>query len=76
MIFKNIVVKTCARSSAHLLTDIAEGETPMIPAPIMQYSMSLAHVMDVETTLKVLASPSHEAHTIPGSDRGADPVVR
>ena len=63
-------------SLAYLLTDIAEGETPMIPAPMMQYSMSLAHVMDVETTLKVLASPSQEARTIPGSDRGADPVVR
>ncbi|KAK2170788.1 hypothetical protein NP493_1142g00027 [Ridgeia piscesae] len=62
--------------SAHLLTDDARGETPMIPAPIMQYSISLAHVMDVETTLKVLGSPGYEAHTIPGSDRGADPVVR
>lgn len=61
---------------AHLLTDVAEGETPMIPAPIMQYSISLAHVMDVETTLKVLGSPGYEAHTIPGSERGADPVVR
>ena len=52
------------------------GETPMIPSEIMRYSISLANKVDVNTTLKVLASPSHEASAIPGSEDHSDPVVR
>ena len=56
--------------------DEAEGETPMIPAAIMQYSISQAKSTDIQTTLGVLASPSKGPQTLPGTDQSADPVVR
>ena len=62
--------------TANVLTDDAEGETPMIPSPIIQYSMEQAKTTDLQTTLKVLASPGNDIHAIPGSDRNTDTVVR
>ena len=59
-----------------MLTDDAEGETPMIPSPIMQYSTDLAKTTDLQTTLKVLASPGNDIHAIPDSDNNTDTVVR
>ena len=59
-----------------MLTDDAEGETPMIPSPIMQYSTEQAKTTDLQITLKVLASPGNEIHAIPGSDNNTDTVVR
>ena len=53
-----------------------DGERSIIPREIMQYSISLTNKVDVNTTLNVLASPSHEASTITGSDDHSDPVVR
>ena len=58
-----------------MLTDESEGETPMIPATLMQYSISQSEKVDMQTTLKVLASPGNEAHTILGSD-SMDTVIR
>ncbi len=63
-------------SPANLLTEEAEGETPMIPTQVMDYSMEQAQKVNVETTLKVLASPGSEASAIQGSENSTDPVVR
>ena len=48
----------------------------MIPAPIMDYSISQAEKVDIQTTLKVLASPGNEVSAVPGSDQHTDAVVR
>ena len=62
--------------TAHVLTEECEGETPMIPSDIMDYSISQTKKTDLGTTLKVLASPSQSLESIPGSDHSTDPVVR
>ena len=59
-----------------VLTDASEGETPMVPSEIMQYSIDSCKKTDIQTSLKVLSSPSNEFHTIPGADTKTDPVVR
>ncbi|KAK6169678.1 hypothetical protein SNE40_020678 [Patella caerulea] len=61
--------------AAHVLTEEAEGETPMIPADIMAYSISNSKNVDIQTTLKVLSSPGERVDDIPGSQT-TDGVVR
>ena len=61
---------------AHTLTDNRVGETPMIPSEIMQYSIHQQPNVDIQTTLKVLASPGNQANSIPGCDNSTDKVVR
>lgn len=62
----------------HVITMDSEGETALIPSEIMHYSIlqaSSGHV-NVETTLKLLASPTHQLPDIPGADESSDHVVR
>ena len=56
----------------------SEGETALIPSEIMQYSIRQASSgqVNVETTLKLLASPGHQVIDIPGADESSDHVVR
>ena len=54
----------------------AEGETPMIPAPIMQYSIEQAKSTDIQTTLAMLASPTKGTQALAENVQTADPVVR
>ena len=63
-------------SSGHILTEESEGETPMIPAEVMQYSIKQSTEIDLNTTLKVLASPSDSIETIPGASTHSDYVIR
>jgi hypothetical protein len=62
--------------SGHLLTEESEGETPMIPGEVMQYSIKQSTEIDLNTTLKVLASPSDSIDTIPGASTHSDFVIR
>ncbi|KAL4233256.1 Exportin-4 [Mactra antiquata] len=62
--------------AAHILTEESEGETPMIPSEIMQYSIKQSTEIDLNTTLKVLASPSDDITTIPGGSTHTDNVIR
>ncbi|XP_071113997.1 exportin-4-like [Haliotis cracherodii] len=62
--------------SAHVLTEESEGETPMIPSDVMNYSISQSQNVNVQTTLQVLASPGETLNSIPGSDQSTDWVVR
>ncbi len=62
--------------AAHVLTDEAEGETPVIPSAIMRYSLEQSKTTDLTTTLQVLASPGDDVSAIPGSDAKSDTVVR
>ncbi|XP_060554653.1 exportin-4-like [Ruditapes philippinarum] len=62
--------------TGHLLTEESEGETPMIPGEVMQYSIKQSTEIDLNTTLKVLASPSDSIDTIPGASTHSDFVIR
>ena len=53
-----------------------EGETPMIPSSIMEFSIKQSSNIDLNTTLKVLASPSNSIDTIPGASTHSDNVIR
>ena len=61
---------------AHVLTEESEGETPMIPSDIMDYSIKQSSDIDLNTTLKVLASPSSSIDSIPGASTHSDNVIR
>ncbi|KFM64442.1 Exportin-4, partial [Stegodyphus mimosarum] len=62
--------------SGHLLSSVSEGETSLIPPEIIHYCLSQAENVNIETTLQVLASPSHRTSDIPGAEMTTDPVVR
>ncbi|CAE1267217.1 Exportin-4 [Acanthosepion pharaonis] len=62
--------------AGHLLTEEAEGEAPLIPSDIMEYSISQGHSVNLEATLRVLGTPSERLENIPGSEQGIDNVVR
>ncbi|XP_054711675.1 exportin-4-like [Uloborus diversus] len=62
--------------SGHVLSSVSEGETSLIPLEIIRYSMSQTENVNIETTLRVLASPSHRVCDIPGAETSTDPVVR
>ncbi|GIX93060.1 exportin-4 [Caerostris extrusa] len=62
--------------SGHLLTSISEGETSLIPVEIIRFCATQAQNVNIQTTLQVLASPTHKASDIPGAELTTDPVVR
>ena len=43
-----------------------DGETALIPSEIMRFSLDQSPHVNVETSLRVLASPSQPASEIPG----------
>ena len=59
-----------------MLTEESEGETPMIPSEVMQFSITQSTQIDLNTTLKVLASPSDSVDTIPMASTHTDHVIR
>ena len=52
-----------------------DGETALIPAEIMRYSLEKSNEVNIETSLRVLASPSEPSSSIPGHE-SSDPVVK
>ena len=48
----------------------------MIPYQIMEFSIKESSNIDLNTTLKVLASPSSSIDTIPGASTHSDHVIR
>ncbi|GFY41887.1 exportin-4 [Trichonephila inaurata madagascariensis] len=62
--------------TGHLLTSISEGETSLIPIEIIRFCVLQTDNVNVQTTLQVLASPTHRASDIPGAEQTTDPVVR
>ncbi|GFQ78908.1 exportin-4 [Trichonephila clavata] len=62
--------------TGHLLTSISEGETSLIPIEIIRFCVLQTDNVNVQTTLQVLASPTHRASDIPGAEHTTDPVVR
>lgn len=61
--------------TGYLLADDAQGETPLIPPEVMEYSIHQATQVDINSTLQVLGSPGEKASSIPGCNR-TDSVIR
>ncbi|XP_064413937.1 exportin-4 [Latimeria chalumnae] len=61
--------------TGYLLADDAQGETPLIPSEIMEYSVKHSTEVDINTTLQILGSPGEKASSIPGCNR-TDSVIR
>ncbi|XP_026883739.2 exportin-4 [Electrophorus electricus] len=61
--------------SGYLLADDLQGETPLIPSEVMQFSVKHSAEVDINTTLQILGSPGERATSIPGCNR-TDSVIR
>lgn len=61
--------------SGYLLADDAQGETPLIPSEVMEFSIKHSTEVDINTTLQILGSPGEKASSIPGCNR-TDSVIR
>uniref|UniRef100_A0A4W5MZ62 Exportin-4 n=1 Tax=Hucho hucho TaxID=62062 RepID=A0A4W5MZ62_9TELE len=61
--------------SGYLLADDPQGETPLIPGEVMEYSINHSTEVDINTTLQILGSPGEKASSIPGCNR-TDSVIR
>ena len=57
------------------MTMDTDGETALIPTEIMRYSLEKANEVNIETSLRVLASPGEPSASIPGHE-STDPVVK
>lgn len=61
---------------ASVLTDDSEGETPMIPFSVMEYSSSLEKETDVRLTLETAMNVTRDVSEYANHDTKIDPVVR
>lgn len=52
-----------------------EGETALIPSEMVTYSMSAAPTINLEATLRLLATPAQMPAEVPNS-AAADPLIR
>lgn len=62
-------------SAGYLLADDPQGETPLIPSEVMEFSIKHSTEVDINTTLQILGSPGEKASSIPGCNR-TDSVIR
>lgn len=61
--------------ACNVVTLDTDGETALIPTEIMRFSLDQATAVDVDTSLRLLASPGQPSAEIPGHEK-ADPVIR
>ncbi|KAK3925728.1 Exportin-4, partial [Frankliniella fusca] len=54
----------------------SEGETLEIPSEIIKHSISQSNSINIDTTMKVLASPDHHILDIPGAEQSSDHIIR
>jgi hypothetical protein len=59
----------------NVLTLDTDGEAALIPSEIMRFSLDKAPQVNVEASLRVLASPGQPSTDIPGHE-SSDPVIR
>uniref|UniRef100_A0A8D2D5N7 Exportin-4 n=1 Tax=Sciurus vulgaris TaxID=55149 RepID=A0A8D2D5N7_SCIVU len=55
--------------TGYLLADDTQGETPLIPPEIMEYSIKHSSEVDINTDTSNLGSPGEKASSIPGYNR-------
>uniref|UniRef100_A0A671UI68 Exportin-4 n=1 Tax=Sparus aurata TaxID=8175 RepID=A0A671UI68_SPAAU len=61
--------------TGYVLADDPQGETPLIPSEVMEFSIKHSTEVDINTTLQILGSPGEKASSIPGCNR-TDSVIR
>jgi len=61
--------------SGNIITLDTDGEAALIPAEIMRFSLEQANSVNVETSLRLLASPGQPSSEIPGYEN-SDLVIR
>lgn len=61
--------------AGNVLSHDTDGETALIPAEVMRYSLEKSTEVNIETSLRVLASPGEPSSSIPGHE-STDPVVK
>ncbi|XP_078736435.1 exportin-4 [Lampetra fluviatilis] len=61
--------------AGYVLADDTQGETPLVPAEIMELSIRQSEEVDMNATLRVLGSPGDKACSVPGCDN-TDYVIR
>ncbi|XP_063590971.1 exportin-4-like [Penaeus indicus] len=61
--------------AGHVTTMDNEGETALIPSEMVTYSMSAAPTINLEATLRLLATPAQMPAEVPNS-AAADPLIR
>ena len=59
----------------NVLTLDTDGETALIPSEIMRYSLNSSTQVNLEASLRLLASPGQSANEIPHHE-SSDPVIR
>ena len=62
--------------AGNVITWDSEGETPLIPKEIIKHGLSQASSINMDTTMKVLASPDHHIVDIPGAEQSSDHLIR
>ncbi|KAJ1532209.1 hypothetical protein ONE63_000829 [Megalurothrips usitatus] len=62
--------------TGHVITWDSEGETPQIPSELIKHSISQVSSINMDTTMKVLASPDHHILDIPGAEQSSDHIIR
>ncbi|OXU22639.1 hypothetical protein TSAR_013645 [Trichomalopsis sarcophagae] len=64
--------------AGHVLCMESDGETPLVPADIMRYSLDQSQQgqMDLNVTLQLLASPQSNIADVNGAEQSADHVIR
>nr|XP_046471552.1 exportin-4-like isoform X1 [Neodiprion pinetum] len=64
--------------AGHVLCMDSEGEVALVPSEIMRYSMDQTQQgqVNVETTMRLLASPQNSLSDIDGAEQSADHVIR
>ena len=61
--------------SGNVLCLDTDGEAAVIPAEMMRFSIEKAGAINVENTLRLLASPGQPSSDIPGHE-ATDPIIR
>ena len=61
--------------TGNVITLDTDGEATLIPSEIMRFSLEQAPKVDVESSLRMLASPGTPSSEVPGQET-ADPVIR
>ena len=60
----------------YVLADECDGETPLIPQEIVQYSIRQKSAINENISLRVLGSPNEKLSEISGADKSTDHVIR
>ena len=65
-----------ASIAAHILTEGLDGETPLVPSSLMEYSTEQSRSIDLQKTLQLLATGSQTVTASPDTYTHTDRIIR